>query len=318
MRASPLDTPPSPSDGQAVGWRGVFPAITTPFDEDLHVDHAFLAEHARWMVEQGCIGVVPGGSLGEAVTLSFDEKVAVVRTLVEALGGRAPVVPGVAALATADAVRFARAVEAVGARGLMVLPPYVYSSDWREMKAHVAAVLEATSLPCMLYNNPVAYTTDFTPEQIAELATEHPNLAAVKESSTDVRRVTALRALRGERLEILVGVDDAIVEGVAAGAVGWIAGLVNALPAESVALYRLARDGRMDEAFELYRWFLPLLRLDTVPKFVQLIKLVQERVGHGSARVRPPRLELAGAELAEAERVIDAALASRPQRAGAA
>ncbi len=317
MRASPLERQPSGRDGSGIDWRGVFPAITTPFDEQLQVDHAFLAEHARWMVEQGCNGVVPGGSLGEAATLSFEEKVAVVRTLVDALGGRAPVVPGVAALATADAVSFARAVEAAGARGLMVLPPYVYSTDWREMKAHVAAVLDATSLPCMLYNNPVAYTTDFTPEQIAELAAEHPNLAAVKESSTDVRRVTALRALLDDRLEILVGVDDAIVEGVAAGAVGWIAGLVNALPAESVALFRLAREGRSDEALELYRWFLPLLRLDTVPKFVQLIKLVQEHVGHGNARVRPPRLELAGAELAAAERVIQHALASRPERAGA-
>jgi 4-hydroxy-tetrahydrodipicolinate synthase len=317
MPASPLQTPSSPSS-TGVDWRGVLPAITTPFDADLQVDHAFLAEHARWMVDQGCVGVVPGGSLGEAATLAFDEKVAVVRTLVGALDGRAPVIPGVAALATAEAVRFARAVEAVGARGLMVLPPYVYSTDWREMKAHVAAVLEATSLPCMLYNNPVAYTTDFTPEQVAELAAEHPNLVAIKESSTDVRRVTALRALIGERLEILVGVDDAIVEGIAAGAVGWVAGLVNAFPAESVALFELARQGRTEEAFALYRWFLPLLRLDTVPKFVQLIKLVQERVGRGNARVRPPRLELSGEERAEAERVIAVALAARPAPTGAA
>ena len=317
MPASPLETPSSASGGR-VDWRGVLPAITTPFNADLEVDHAFLAEHARWMVDEGCIGVVPGGSLGEAATLAFDEKVAVVRTLVAALDGRAPVIPGVAALATAEAVRFARAVGAEGARGLMVLPPYVYSTDWREMKAHVAAVLEATSLPCMLYNNPVAYTTDFTPEQVAELADEHPNLVAIKESSTDVRRVTALRALTGDRLEILVGVDDAIVEGIAAGAVGWIAGLVNAFPAESVALFELARQGRSEEAFALYRWFLPLLRLDTVPKFVQLIKLAQERAGHGNTRVRPPRLELTGDERAEAERVIAVALAARPALKGAA
>jgi len=296
----------------------VIPAITTPFKKDLSVDHAFLAEHAAWMVDEGCIGVVPGGSLGEAATLTFEEKVAVVRTLVGAVGERAPVIPGGAALATAEAVRFAQAVEAEGARGLMVLPPYVYSTGWREMKAHVSAVLESTSLPCMLYNNPVAYTTDFLPEHIVDLAQAHPNLVAVKESSTDVRRVTALRALLGERLEILVGVDDAIVEGITAGAVGWIAGLVNALPAESVALFELARQGRAAEALALYRWFLPLLRTDTVPKFVQYIKLVQERVGRGSERVRPPRLELAGREREEAEALIAAALEARPALQGVA
>jgi dihydrodipicolinate synthase/N-acetylneuraminate lyase len=179
----------------------------------------------------------------------------------------------------------------------------------------VAAVIAATDLPCLLYNNPVAYRTDFTPDQIAELAREHSNLAAVKESSTDVRRVTAIRALLGDRLEVLVGVDDLVVEGIEAGAVGWIAGLANALPIESVALYRLAREGRKEEALELYRWFLPLLRMDTVPKFVQLIKLVQERVGRGSARVRPPRLPLEGQELSEALATIEQALAARPRLA---
>jgi 4-hydroxy-tetrahydrodipicolinate synthase len=195
----------------------------------------------------------------------------------------------------------------------MVLPPYVYSTDWREMKAHVAAVLRATALPCMLYNNPVAYGTDFLPEHIAELAAEFANLRAVKESSTDVRRLTAIRALVGDRLELLVGVDDAIVEGVAAGAVGWIAGLVNAFPAESVALFRAAREGRHAEVEALYRWFLPLLRMDTVPKFVQLIKLAQEKVGRGSSRTRPPRLALDGEERRTAERALDQALAARPR-----
>jgi len=310
VSSSPLLRPGASND--RVDWRGVLPAITTPFDANLAVDHATLAEHARWMIDAGCTGIVPGGSLGEAATLAFDEKRAIVRTLLTTLDGHAPIIPGVAALATTEAVRYAKAVEADGAHALMVLPPYVYSTDWREMKAHVAAVLTATELPCMLYNNPVAYTTDFTPEQIAELAEEHPNLAAVEESSTDVRRVTALRALTGDRLEILVGVADAIVEGVGAGATGWIAGLVNAFPHESVRLFELARQGRTEEAQALYRWFLPLLRLDTVPKFVQLIKLAQERVGHGNARVRPPRLELAGDERDHAERTLALALASRP------
>ena len=160
-----------------------------------------------------------------------------------------------------------------------------------------APVLRATPLEAMLYNNPVAYGTDFTPEQIQELAADHPNLVAVKESSMDVRRVTAIRALIGDRLAIFVAVDDAIVEGIRAGAVGWVAGLVNALPRESVDLFRLASEGRTQEAFELYRWFLPLLRMDTVPKFIQLIKQVQQELGVGSARVRGPRMQVGGAEL---------------------
>jgi 4-hydroxy-tetrahydrodipicolinate synthase len=173
-------------------------------------------------------------------------------------------------------------------------------------------VLEATVLPAMLYNNPVAYGTDFTPEQIQELAGEFHNLQAVKESSTDVRRVTAIRALTGDRLAVFVGVDDAIVEGIAAGAVGWIAGLVNALPRESVDLFDLASAGKSKEAFELYRWFLPLLRMDTVPKFIQLIKQVQQELNVGSARVRGPRLELAGAELEAARHAVEYAMVTRP------
>jgi 4-hydroxy-tetrahydrodipicolinate synthase len=179
------------------------------------------------------------------------------------------------------------------------------------MKAHVEVVFRSTSLSCMLYNNPVAYGTDFLPEQIRELAAEHENFAAVKESSTDVRRITWIKALVGDRLDISVGVDDAIVEGIAAGAVGWVAGLVNALPKESVALFDYAMNGQHDKARELYEWFLPLLRMDTVPKFVQLIKLVQQEAGMGSTRVRPPRLELVEAELEDAQREIRQALETR-------
>jgi len=285
-------------------WQGVVPAITTPFRENLTVDHAFLAKHACWMTDAGCSGIVALGSLGEGATLHFDEKVQVLETCVEAVGKRVPVVAAVSALSTAEAVQLALAAEQLGCSGLMVLPPYVYSTDWREMKAHVAAVIRATRLSCMLYNNPIAYRTDFLPEQIAELASEHENLHAVKESSTDIRRVTAIRSLLGRRLALFVGVDDLIVEGIAAGAVGWIAGLVNALPSESVALFHGA---------DLYDWFLPLLRLDTVPKFVQLIKLVQQEVGMGSERVRPPRLIMEGAEREAALRVIRSALQNRPR-----
>ena len=290
-------------------WKGTIPAITTPFTENGAVDHAFLAEHCRWLVIAGATGLIPLGSLGEGATLQLAEKQAILETVVGAVA--TPVIAGVAALSTADAVTLARAAANAGCRGLMVLPPYVYSTDEREMHAHVSAVIDATALPCMLYNNPPAYRTDFTPPQIVRLAERHANLVAVKESSGDVRRITALRALAGDRLAIAVGLDDLVVEAVAAGAVAWVAGLVNAFPRESVALFDLARRGEHDRAAALYRWMLPLLRMDTVPKFVQLIKLAQERVGMGSARVRAPRLALEGAELGEAEATIAAALAHR-------
>src|SRR4029453_8524139 len=293
-------------------WAGVMPATTTAFDEDLKIDHAFVGQHAKWLIDNGCTGIVTPGSLGESATLSFDEKVAIWKTVIGAVGERVPVVAAIASLSTAEAVELAKRAADLGCSGLMVLPPYVYRGDWREMKAHVEAVLRATNLSCMLYNNPVAYGTDFLPEQIRELASEHANFEAVKESSTDVRRVTWIRELLGDRLAIFVGVDDAIVEAIAVGAVGWIAGLVNALPKESVDLFNYAMNGEREKAIALYNWFLPLLRMDTVPKFVQLIKLVQQEVGMGNARVRPPRLELVGEELEEAKRVMRQALASNP------
>jgi 4-hydroxy-tetrahydrodipicolinate synthase len=295
-----------------MNWKGVIPAITTNLAADLTVDHAALAVHCRWMIDSGCTGLVVGGSLGEAATLSFEEKIAIVRTSVAAVAGRAPIVLGIASLSTLEAVALAKAAEQAGAQGLMVLPPYVYSSDWREMKTHVSAVIAATKLSCLLYNNPPAYKTDFLPEQIAELARLHPNLHAVKESSGDTRRVTAIQAAVGPRLAVLVGMDDAIVEGIYAGAVGWIAGLVNAFPVESVALFNLASRGEKAQAAALYAWFLPLLRLDTVPKFVQLIKWVQAEVGRGTPYVRAPRLALAGPDLAAARAVLTAALQHPP------
>jgi dihydrodipicolinate synthase/N-acetylneuraminate lyase len=297
-------------------WNGVLPAITTPFTKDGDVDHAFLARHAQWMVEAGCTGIVALGSLGEAATLSVPEKLAVLRTLIDAVGRDVPVVAGIASLSTDEACYLAREAAQAGCEGLMVLPPYVYSTDWREMRAHVSAVITSTSMPCMLYNNPIAYRTDFKPEHVAELAETHANLAAVKESSGDVRRVTALRQRLGQRLRLLVGVDDLLVEGVDAGATGWVAGLANALPHESVALFRLATQAkapgaRRAELDALYRWFVPLLELDTVPKFVQLIKLVQAQAGWGHERVRPPRMALEGPERAVALSVITSALRER-------
>ena len=201
-----------------IQWKGVMPAITTCFRENLEIDHEFTARHVAWLVDNGCTGIVANGSLGEGGTLSLDEKRALWRTCIDAVGSRVPLVAAIASMTTADAVRQAQEAESSGCSGLMVLPPYVYRGDWLETREHIATVVGATALSCMLYNNPVAYGTDFLPEQIKELADELPNLHAVKESSTDVRRVTAIRAVCGERLAILVGVDDAVVEGVGAGA----------------------------------------------------------------------------------------------------
>ena len=233
------------------------------------------------------------------------------RTLVASVGDRVPVVAGISSLSTDEAVSLARAAAGAGCNGLMVLPPYVYQGDWPEMRAHVSAIITATPLSCMLYNNPIAYGTDFIPEHVRQFC-EHANLHAIKDSSGDVRRITALRALLGDRLALFVGLDDALLEGVAAGARGWVAGLVNALPDESVLLFEHAAAGRVAEARKLYDWFLPLLRMDTVPKFVQLIKLVQQEVGLGDERVRAPRRVVEGAEREMAMAVIGQALGSRP------
>lgn len=293
-------------------WAGVFPAITTPFDQDLQVDYRVLESSVETLVESGCRGLVALGSLGEAPTLTGEEKIEILGRATRVLKGRAPLVAGISALSTADAVSLARAARDAGAGGLMILPPYVYRGDWSETEAHLSAVLRATSLSAMLYNNPIAYGTDVLPTQVELLCAKHENLHAVKESSGDIRRITALGQLLGNRINVFVGMDDVIVEGVAAGAVGWIAGLVNALPRESVRLFELAQAGKSRELEALYSWFLPLLRLDAVPKFVQLIKLVQAEVRMGPARVRPPRLELTGAEREEALQLIRRALRERP------
>ncbi|MGD9690370.1 MAG: dihydrodipicolinate synthase family protein [Phycisphaerales bacterium] len=304
-------------------WRGVFPAITTPFTPDGDVDLEFMGEHARWMIDRGCSGIIALGSLGEGGTLDPAERRRVLETLVAAAGSRAPVVASVAAMSQREALRQASEAEAVGCQALMVLPPYVYPADSRELPAYFEAVMAGEAgvtggLPCMLYNNPVAYGLDMQPDEIADLAAKCPRLQAVKESSGDVRRVTALSAALRKEVPILVGVDDLLVEGVCAGATGWVAGLANAFPEESVRLLTLSRaastgDERAARDMKaLYAWFLPLLRFDTGAKFVHLIKLVQERVGRGSSRVRAPRLALSASERANAEAVISRALESIP------
>lgn len=301
----------------SIVWAGVMPAVTTPFTEADEVDYAFLSEHCNWLVQQGASGIIPCGSLGEGATLTFDEKQRVIDTVVRAVGDRVPVIPGIAAASTREAARLAATAKVMGARGLMVLPPYIHKGPFHEVETHVEAVMESTDLPCMLYNNPIAYGVDFSPGWIAQLSERHEKLEAVKDSSGDARRITALHSIVGDRLALFAGLDDMVVEAVRQGAVGWIAGLVNALPWESVLLFEKAIQGLEDpaaarEADRIYRWFLPLLRLDCVPEFVQLIKLVQQEVGRGSERVRAPRFPAVGALRTGALEVIRESLASNP------
>jgi 1-pyrroline-4-hydroxy-2-carboxylate deaminase len=298
----------------SIQWQGVMPATLTQFNADLTIDHGLMADHGKWLVEHGCTAIVCHGSLGEGATLSFAEKLALQKTYVAALPNT-PIIPGVASLSTQEAVDIAKAAKDNGCRGLMVLPPYLYASDWREMKAHMSAVIRATDLPCIIYNNPVAYKTDFTPAHIKELADEFSNVESVKESSTDARRVAGIRELCGDRLAIGVGVDDCALEGAAMGAKFWITGVGGAFPQHNVKLWDLATSGKIEEALAIYHWMLPMLRMDTVVKFVQLIKLQQNLASGGKLGnnlVRPPRLELTGAELAEATAVIKLALATAP------
>ncbi|MGI0054519.1 MAG: dihydrodipicolinate synthase family protein [Thermoplasmata archaeon] len=293
-------------------WKGVFPAVTTAFTEAGNVDLDFFTHHLRALVAGGCSGVVVLGSLSEAPALRQAEKVDILTTAKATLGSSVPVLSGVSASATAEAVAWAKEAVRLGADGLMVLPPYVYRGDARETALHFDAVFAATGAPVMLYNNPIAYGTDVPPAGVRALAERHPNLIAVKESSGDLRRFTELGLSAGRPLDRFVGIDDQIVEGIHLGAIGWIAGLANALPRESVRLFEAAQAHRAEEVAEIYRWFLPLLRMDAEPKFVQKIKLAQAEVGLGSARVRAPRRELIGAELESTRAAIRAALEHRP------
>jgi len=254
------------------------------------------------------------GTVGENTALEPAEKRDVLKATIEAAEGRVTVLSGVAECSTALACRYAEEAAKLGADGLMVLPAMVYKSDGRETMAHFRAVARATDLPIMCYNNPVSYGVDISPEMFAELADE-PTLLAIKESSDDVRRLTDLKNACGERYILFCGVDDLIVESVLLGAVGWVAGLVNAFPVESVRLFALARDGRWEEAKALYRWFMPLLHLDCHVKLVQYIKLSQAMAGLGSEMVRAPRLALAGAEREEVAAIIQKGLDARPRLA---
>jgi dihydrodipicolinate synthase/N-acetylneuraminate lyase len=293
-------------------WRGVFPALTTKFTAADEIDWSAIEEHLAFQLDAGVHGLIILGSLGETSTLSHAEKLEMVRFFVAAERRGRPLIPCIAESSTRDAREFAAAAEDAGADGFMLLPPMRYPSDQRETMTYIQDVAAATSLPIMLYNNPIAYGTDLLPEDIARLA-ENPKFQAVKESAADTRRIPEIRQRVGDRLAIFCGVDDLAFECFTLGAVGWVAGLVVAFPRETVRLWKLMQAGRWSEARELYEWFLPLLHLDIGPKFVQQIKLVEALMGVGSARVRAPRLQLSSKEASVVERILVDALENRPE-----
>jgi 4-hydroxy-tetrahydrodipicolinate synthase len=294
-----------------VTWRGIFPAATTEFNADQSVNLPATVKHIDAMVKAGVHGMVALGTVGENCSLEYAEKLDVLKAVVGAVGSRVPVLTGVAECTTAGACRFAVDARKAGVAGLMVLPGMVYKSDPRETLAHFRTVARSTDLPILCYNNPVSYGVDITPSMFADLADE-PTLVAIKESSENPRRITDLKNVCGDRYVLFCGVDDLIFESMALGAVGWVAGLVNAFPEETCRFWHLATTGKLDEALLLYRWFTPLLHLDTHVKLVQYIKLANAECGLGSEMVRTPRLPIAGREREEVLGIIRQAIKTRP------
>jgi 4-hydroxy-tetrahydrodipicolinate synthase len=292
-------------------WIGVYPAITTKFTADDKLDMDLFMKGMQAQMDAGIDGVILAGSLGEASTLTEAEKEILVKETLAAFGSQIPVLLNIAEGSTSEAVRQAQLAEKWGANGLMLLPPMRYKSDDRETIEHFSRVAENVSLPIMIYNNPVDYKIDTTPEMF-EVLMKHKNIEAVKESTRDITNVTRLINKFGSSLKILNGVDTLALESLTAGADGWVAGLVCAFPAETVAIYKLVKAGRIAEALSIYRWFMPLLELDIHPKLVQYIKFCEAKVGLGSEYVRAPRLTLVGEERKRVEAIIDAALAVRP------
>ena len=296
----------------AVQWSGVFPAATTQFHQDQAVDFKSTLTHLDTMIDAGIHGLIMLGTVGENCSLEYSEKLELLKATVAHVAGRVPVLSGVAECTTALACRFARDAQRAGVMGLMVLPAMVYKSDPRETMTHFRTVAAASDLPIMVYNNPVSYHVDITPEMFADLADE-PKFVAIKESSENVRRITDLKNVCGERYMLFCGVDDLVLESLLLGAAGWVSGLVNAFPAENRLLWDLATSGRWDEALRIYRWYTPLLHLDTHVKLVQYIKLAVQECGYGSERLRAPRLPLIGEERERILAIIRRGIATRPK-----
>ena len=295
-----------------VNWRGVYPAVSTQFAEDFSVDHAENAKMWENLIAEGVHGIVVCGTVGENCSLSAEEKRSVLRQAVEVVNGRIPVISGVAETTTELAIQYAKDAEEIGIDGLMVLPGMVYRSTEDEAIHHYQQVARNTNLPIMIYNNPVTYGVDVSIEGMKILAQEE-NIVSVKEATEDTRRITELFREFGDRFVVFGGVDDIALESLMLGATGWISGLTNVFPRESVAIYNLASEGRFEEAREIWRWFLPLLRLDTIPTLVQCIKLAEQMAGRGSERVRAPRLPLKGEQREYVERLFREAVENRPQ-----
>ncbi|MCW8879427.1 MAG: 4-hydroxy-tetrahydrodipicolinate synthase [Kangiellaceae bacterium] len=294
-----------------VNWRGVYPAVSTQFAEDFSVDHAENAKMLENLIQEGVHGIIVCGTVGENCSLSAEEKRAVMKNAVEVVNGRVPVISGVAETTTAQAVQYVKDAEQIGIDGLMVLPGMVYRSTEDEAIYHYQQVARGTNLPIMIYNNPVTYGVDVSIEGMQVLAKEE-NIVSVKEATEDTRRITELFREFGDRFVIFGGVDDIALESLMLGATGWISGLTNVFPKESVAIFNLAAEGRYEEAREIWRWFLPLLRLDTIPTLVQCIKLAEQLAGRGSERVRAPRLPLKGEQREYVERLYREAVENRP------
>ncbi len=295
----------------AINWQGVFPAVTTKFGEDDQLDFELFDKNLQFQLESGVHGIILGGTLGEASVLSLEEKGALVKFTVEKVAGKVPVILNIAEGATRDAIQLAKLAEEWGAAGLMMLPPMRYKSDERETVEYFKAVAKATTLPIMIYNNPVDYKIEVTLDMFAELV-ECENIQAVKESTRDLTNVTRMRNRFGDRFKIMCGVDTIAMEQLVMGADGWVAGLVCAFPRETVVIYELVKAGRYEEALKIYRWFMPLLELDIHPKLVQYIKLAEQCAGIGSEAVRPPRLTLVGEERERLLTLINGAIAVRP------
>jgi len=292
-------------------WSGVFPAVVTQMHPDQSLDLEASARHFEALIESGISGLIVCGSLGENQCLQPEEKRAVLKCAVEVAKGRLPVLSGVAEMSTRAAIDYMRDGEKLGAAGFMVMPPMVYKTDERETEHWFRTLAAATPLPWMLYNNPVGYHTDVTPEMFLRLA-DIPNLTSIKESSANPRRITELRNLVGDRYQLFTGVDDLILECSILGIDGWVAGSGIAFPKENQLLWELTRQGRWDEARALYRWAQPLMKLDTHLHFVQYIKLLCQETGLGREWVREPRLPLSGAEREQVLKIIREALARRP------
>ena len=292
-------------------WSGVFPALTTKFTADDKLDFVLFKKNLQAQLDAGVDGVILGGTLGESSVLNNEEKLDLVRFTIHEVAGKVPVVLNIAEGSTRDAVNLAMTAEKVGARGLMMLPPMRYKSDHRETVLFYKTVAKSTPLPIMVYNNPIDYKVEVTLDMFAELA-EMPTIQAVKESTRDVSNVTRMINRFGDRFKILTGVDPLAMESLLMGAVGWVAGLVCAFPAETVAIYKLVKAGRIEEARTIYRWFMPLLDLDIHAKLVQYIKLAETEAGIGSEAVRAPRLTLIGEERERVLKIIRTGIAKRP------